>query len=433
MNIPKDEADVLRLEADEVRELPGYGKVKEKQWAGYLPVTDKNDAFIYFWFFESQGNPAKDPVVIWLNGGPGSSSFLGLFAENGPYKIQQDRPYVDNLYLVDNPYSWNKNASYLMIDQPAGTGLSYVTDPKESARTEQEATDQLYRGLQAFFERWPEYRERDLYIFGESFAGVYIPMLATVILDNNDREKKPHINLKGIGIGDGFVIPYIQESTYSDYAYAHGLIGLTEKQEADRLYDHCARAIKESQPVTTREADKICNRIEEYISKVSGGTNVYDVRLNGDYNFDIIGKYLDQPEVRKALYISPRVKTWKETSKRIAYLLEIGEQNSYAYLYPPLFETLPVLIYNGIYDMDCNFIGTDAWISALDWSYKEQFLQQERRPWLNQGQLAGHVRSYRHLTQVLVLGAGHLVPMDQPKNALALLNHFIQGKSFVFP
>jgi len=428
MNVQKPDADIHQIDslpgAGEVIELPGYGKVKEKQLAGYLPVTDKDDDFIYFWFFESQGNPAKDPVVIWLNGGPGSSSFMGLFAENGPYKIKKD------LSLVDNPYSWNKNASYLMIDQPAGTGLSFVTDPKESARTEQEATDQLYRGLQVFFDRWPGYRKLDLYLFGESFAGVYIPMLATSILNKN-KENQSQINLKGVGVGDGWVHPYIQESTYGDYAYAYGLIGLTEKKEVDKLYGICARAIEQSQPVTSREADKICNKIEEYITKVSGGANVYDVRLIGDYDFDIIGKYLDQPEVRKALYVSPHVKAWKDTSKRIAYLLERGEQNSYAYLYPPLFETLPVLIYNGIYDMDCNFMGTDAWIKELDWSHKKQFLTQERTPWLNEGQLAGHVRSFNNLTQVLVNDAGHLVPMDQPKNALTLLNNFIQGKPFV--
>ena len=373
-------------------------------------------------FFESQSDPGNDPIVLWLNGGPGSSSFLGLFSENGPYKIN------DDLTLSDNPYSWNKNANYLMIDQPAGTGLSFVEDEADSARTEEEATAQLYRGLQEFLNRWPQYRENDFYIFGESFAGVYIPMLAAAILKGN--ENNPLINLKGIAVGDGWVDPYIQESTYGDYAYAHGLIGLAQKGKVDELYNHCAIAIQESEPITSREADKICNKIEEYITEVSGGANVYDVRITGDYNFDIIGKYLDQPAVREALHVSPAAKPWSDTSKRIAYLLEKGEQNSYAHLYPYLFENTRVLIYNGIYDMDCNFMGTDAWIENQRWSYKDEFIKTERTPWLNEEQLAGHVRSTKNLTQLLIVGAGHLVPMDQPKNALAMLDKFLNDEPF---
>lgn len=406
-----------------VTAIPGYGKTRERQFAGYLPVSEKNNAFIYFWLIESQGDPANDPIVIWLNGGPGSSSFLGFFLENGPYKISK------GLTLSDNPFSWNKNATYLMIDQPAGTGLSFVASPKESARTEQEATDQLLYGLRQFYKIWPEYLKLDLFVFGESFAGVYVPKLATAILNAN-KVLTPQINLKGIGIGDGWVDPYIQQATYADYAYAHGLVGSAEKPKAELLYGACAIAIEESLPDSSRDADKVCNLIEEYITKVSGGANVYDVRITGDYDFSLIGFYLDQPSVRTALYIDHRVKAWHDTSKRIAYLLELGEQNSYAYLYPNLFDSIPVLIYNGIYDMDCNFMGTDAWIRSVNWSYKDAFLNQPRTPWMNDGVLAGHIRQFDKLTQVLVNGAGHLVPMDQPKNALALLNNFIHPKLY---
>jgi Serine carboxypeptidase len=50
-----------------------------------------------------------------------------------------------------------------------------------------------------------------------------------------------------------------------------------------------------------------------------------------------------------------------------------------------------------------------------------------RTPWLVDGQFAGHIRSARGLSQVLVDGAGHLVPMDQPAAALALLTGFLRN------
>ena len=406
-----------------VTKLPGYGPVKTKEYAGYLEVDPKCGASIYAWFFESQGNPKTDPTVIWLNGGPGASSFIGMFSENGPYKINAD------LTLRDNPYSWNKNANYLMIDQPAGVGFAELKDKTCAVKNEKQATDQLLVGLKEFYKKLPQYRESELFIFGESFAGVYIPRLANAILESNktDAEK---INLKGIGVGDGWVNPYVQEATYGDYAYAHGLIGFKEKQEVDRLYAACAAEIKASGPVASRKADRVCNKIEVYITKVSGGANVYDVRSFHNYDFSLIGSYLNQVDVRNALYVSATAPKWEDSSKLIGYMLEKGEQSSEAYQYPPLFEQIPVLIYNGIYDMDCNFMGTDAWLSLLTWKGSSEFLAQSRKPWVVEGKLLGHARKSGNLTQVLVVGAGHLVPMDQPKAALELFTTFTKGGNF---
>jgi carboxypeptidase C (cathepsin A) len=410
-----------------VTDLPGYGPVKETQLAGHLTVNETCGDNLFFWFFESQNDPESDPLIIWLNGGPGSSSFLGLFSENGPYKIN------DDLTLSDNPWSWNKRASYLMIDQPAGTGLSFVDRKDDKScyvKNEPQATYQLYEGLQLFFNNWPKYRELDLYLFGESFAGRYIPMLATAILEANASGLKK-INLAGIGIGDGWVDPLIQEETYGDYAYAHGLIDLPQKQKVGELYTACEVAIRETEPITSKEADKICNKIEEFITEVSGGTNVYDVRIIGEYEFPLIAAYLNQQSVREALHVSSAVGPWTDSSTVIADILERGEQNSSAYLFPRLFETMPVLIYNGIYDMDCNFMGTDAWLQALDWPDGENFKSASRKPWFIKGNLAGHSRSAGNLTQVLVNGAGHLVPMDQPEFAFVMLETFLSGGEFV--
>lgn len=410
----------------EVTMLPGYGTPKEKQIAGHLTVNEHCGDNLFFWFFESQSDPANDPIVIWLNGGPGSSSMLGLFAENGPYKIQ------DDLSLIDNPYSWNRNANLWVIDQPAGTGLSYVEKSKDKncyTKTEAQATQQLLDGVVQFLSKWPQYQKNDVYIFGESFAGRYIPMLAHAVLLHNQRTERP-IRLQGIGVGDGWVAPLIQEATYGDYAYAHGLIDLHQKRHVSELYGVCERAVKESGPVSSAESDKICNKIEEYIVKVSGGVNVYDVRCTGDYHFPNIARYLDQPSVREALHVSPLVGPWEETSEIVASILERGEQDSAAHLFPALFEQLRVLIYNGIYDMDCNFMGTDQWLASIRWSHGEEFNRLARLPWKDGDQVLGSYRTCGNLTQVLVNGAGHLVPMDQPESALTMLELFLNRQPF---
>ena len=409
-----------------VSELPGYGQPKEKQIAGHLTVNEKCGDNLFFWFFEAQISPKEAPIVIWLNGGPGGSSMMGLFAENGPYKIN------DDLTLVDNPYSWNTNANFLVFDQPAGTGLSFVEKSKDLncyTKTEAEATYQLLIGLLQFFQNYPEYVSNALYIFGESFAGRYIPMLAHAILEHN-KSGDLKINLAGIGVGDGWVAPLIQEATYCDYAYSHGLINEPQKKIVDGLYMNCKIAVESSGRVASAESDKICNKIEAYIVDVSGGVNVYDVRCTGEYKFPKIAAYLNQSEVRQALHVSPDVGPWTDTSTIVADILERGEQDSCANLYPMLFEQIRVLIYNGLYDMDCNFMGTDAWLASIKWSEGEVFNEMPRIPWNENGQLLGHFRAAGNLTQVLVNGAGHLVPMDQPEAAQKMLNIFLENKMF---
>jgi carboxypeptidase C (cathepsin A) len=238
------------------------------------------------------------------------------------------------------------------------------------------------------------------------------------------------LNLCGIGIGDGWVAPVIQEATYGDYAYTHGLIDMVQKDKVNELYKCCEIAVKNSGPVSSAEADKLCNKIEEYIVNVSGGVNVYDVRITGDYSFDKISAYLNQTAVRDALHVSPLVGPWTESSIIVADILERGEQDSSAHLFPKLIETIRVLIYNGLYDMDCNFIGTDNWLASINWQGGDNFKSLPRKTWIDNGKVLGSYRTTGNLTQVLVKDAGHLVPMDQPESALKLLNTFLEKASF---
>jgi carboxypeptidase C (cathepsin A) len=363
-------------------------------------------------------DPKSDPLVVWLNGGPGTSSFVGFFGENGPYTIVEEG---DDCTLRDNPFSWNTRATYLMIDQPAGVGLSSVADPSYYAQNEDVATGQLYRALLDFFADHPEYAGLDLYLFGESFAGHYLPTLATAILTGDDLGAS-HVNLRGIGVGDGWVDPLSLQKTYAQYAYSHGLVALRDMAHLDELYDKCRRQIERTLPIASSHSDKVCNKIEEHIGELSGGINVYDVRRFGEYDFSFIGRYLDQPGVRETLHVDPSVGPWVDESPEVAAILERGEQGSSAHLFPRLFDRLRVLVYNGVFDMDCNFMGTDAWLEALEWTYAEELRAERRRPGILDDSVLGWTRVAGNVRQVLVANAGHLVPMDCPQVALTMLD-----------
>jgi len=82
-------------------------------YTGYLDV-DAGAKHLFFYFFESRRNPDKDDVMMWINGGPGCSSAMGLLMELGPCKIDMDSKNG----TVWNPYGWNEEANIFFLDQP---------------------------------------------------------------------------------------------------------------------------------------------------------------------------------------------------------------------------------------------------------------------------------------------------------------------------
>lgn len=135
------------------------------QYSGYLSVgTNMN---MWFWFFEARNNASTAPLVAWFNGGPGCSSMIGLFQENGPCQF-----YNGSSTPSLNPYSFNEYANMIYVDQPIGTGFSYGTDTVDSAAS---AAPQVWKLLQAFYAQFPQYESRDFGLFTESYGGMYGP------------------------------------------------------------------------------------------------------------------------------------------------------------------------------------------------------------------------------------------------------------------
>lgn len=58
-----------------------------QQYSGYFNLST-GDKHYFYWFFESRSAPATDPVVLWMTGGPGCSSEVALFGENGPCTVR---------------------------------------------------------------------------------------------------------------------------------------------------------------------------------------------------------------------------------------------------------------------------------------------------------------------------------------------------------
>lgn len=76
---------------------------------------------------ESRNDPKTDPLVIWLTGGPGCSSQLAFWTENGPYTYKYSKSGTERVLINYNENSWNNRANVLWLDQPVGTGFSFAS------------------------------------------------------------------------------------------------------------------------------------------------------------------------------------------------------------------------------------------------------------------------------------------------------------------
>jgi len=195
-----------------------FSEYKKELYSGYLE-TDIEGNELFYVFAPSQNSPENDPLFLWLNGGPGCSSLAGFLEEIGPIKLVEYEQRFEY-----NEYSWNKNASIIFIETPAGVGYTKVKNSSAFINDTIHSIS-LHRGLMNFFELFPEYKEKDFYITGESYAGIYIPYLVKEIVNNNNKINFK-INLKGFLVGNPYTYhPTDFEDSMVDFGYSHSIIG----------------------------------------------------------------------------------------------------------------------------------------------------------------------------------------------------------------
>lgn len=226
MNVTKTSADYLVQGLEEVE--PAYAEFKGKMYAGLIPMDhDDRKGETMFWLFQPDEQIVPNTLTIWLNGGPGCSSFnCGVMMEHSPVT----QPLHDAGYccldsttpkLSYNNHTWTRATTMLYVEHPIGTGFSYGHPLPED---EHDASSDLYEFMQNFYLVFPELYTYDFYIMGESYAGMFVPAIARYFHLENKKGKRPEIPLKGAAMGNGWVDPYIQGPATIDYSWWHGLI-----------------------------------------------------------------------------------------------------------------------------------------------------------------------------------------------------------------
>ncbi|KAI9699981.1 MAG: hypothetical protein M1836_002515 [Candelina mexicana] len=252
----------------------------QKQYTGYVslppftlaPIQQDYSINTFFWFIEARQRAEIAPLTIWLNGGPGSSSMVGLFQETGPCEVVEVAR--GRFGTQARQWGWDRSSNILFVDQPNQVGFSYdsltngsynfLSDKLEypattlpsgqpaysflngtfssnnasaTTNTTQISAMAVWHMLQGFLGAFPQYNPGvspngtrigavGVNLFAESYGGKYGPTFAYTWEQQNMRRLNGsipsnstlEIQLRSVGIMQGCIDDLIQAPYYPKFA-----------------------------------------------------------------------------------------------------------------------------------------------------------------------------------------------------------------------
>ncbi|KAJ8769274.1 hypothetical protein K2173_002203 [Erythroxylum novogranatense] len=395
--------------------------------SGYLPVDPTSNSAIFYTFYEAQNSTSplpETPLLIWLQGGPGCSSMIGNFLELGPYRVvDPQKPNTHQLPdLQRNPGSWNRIFGLVFLDNPVGVGFSIASKPDDIPRDQHSVAIHLFAAIKGFLELDPVFKNRPLYITGESYAGKYVPAIGYHILNKNKNfPVSEQVNLKGVAIGNGITDPVTQVQTHAANAYYSGLINERQKGQLEEVQRKAVRLIEMGK---WTEATETRNEVFHMLSNFTGLATLFDYTKKEPYKTYLVINLLQSNDVKKGLGANEST-VFDDCSDVVEAALHGDVMKSVKYIVELLVKESKVLLYQGLYDLRDSAVSVEAWVKTMKWDGIERFLMAERKIWKVEGELAGYVQKGGSLSHAVVLGAGHLVPADQSVNSQAMIENWV--------
>ena len=465
---------------DLVTNLPGFGVPLAPLYSGYL-TAGTGQYLHYVYTAPINANVSSAPLVIFFNGGPGCSSMEGLLSESGPYKIDM---FSDPPSFSFNPYTWQNETHGLWIESPAGVGFSYCEKSAGCTSSDTSSAENNLKALQSFYNAFPELLPNSLVITGESYAGIYVPMLAYNVYKANIAKTGPIINLKGIMVGNGCIgnaaghcgndpLNNLHDVTT---LRGHGLI-------SQALYDSIIKECNWDFP------SLVCDALVADAELLSGFVDVYDLyntcpdpaspeppRLRAPVGnttllarrFARLQQQQQQQQQQKTLAITPRngalppdpncfesgptIENWANQAQ-VKAALHVAPgidfalcSNNFTFnynsdmpdervdIYPTLIDDakIKVTIFNGEADLCVPFTDNEWWTSSMNYSVAKGW-----GPWEVEGSHGSYLGGMRVVYGVnsnfvfaTVRGAGHMCAATKPEATLELFNRAVLGKGF---
>nr|CAB3265902.1 retinoid-inducible serine carboxypeptidase [Phallusia mammillata] len=414
-------------------------------------VTVREDAHMFWWLFfqdptyqPSFLSPLDPiPVLIWLQGGPGASGTgYGNFEELGPLDLDLNRRET----------SWTGMGHVLFIDNPVGSGYSYVTNSNAYTTNIDEIAADMVALLKGFYGKHPELKTNPLYIMCESYGGKMAAASALAISQEIEAGTMD-VNLQGVGLGDAWISPMDSVNTWGEYLYETGLLddpGLAAVNQAAQAtqnavnngdWSRATNLWSLTESVIINHADNVdfYNILSPHHPNLASRRNTRNLtglvpeELIQGYSQNV-NNYAADPldalmngEVKTYLGI-PESVTWGGQSNAV-FNAQAGD------FMKPVIDTvdkliatgMKVVVYNGHLDLIVDTPGQELWLKKMNWQQLSNFMSMDWTPeYAYKGKdTGGFSKKIDNFEFWWVLKAGHMVPMDAGEFTLHMLNDII--------
>ena len=347
-----------------------------EEW-GYVPL--RPNASMFYWFYRTTHPDGyrNRPIVLWLQGGPGISGIgVGNFLEIGP----------SDQNMKQRNSTWIQTANVLFVNNPADSGVGFsIADNSSVVRNTKEISDDLISVLKTFMDEHSYFQKNPLYIFGQSYGGKMATILAAD-LRKAIQKNEIQCNLKGVGIGNGFVSPMDATGHCTSMVYKMSLIDdVLYRELSDRVQNGYQTAEESRWDIVHDAYFGIMSQLYANVPNF----NIYkitDITIpaeNWGLVYDTVIDEFMNDKVKEILGIIPDDKKWSFWYED-AYNAQYESYDALEPARPVVDEILKtsdvdVIVYSGQLDVICNTVGTLSWIQRLTWPGLEEYNQAERK------------------------------------------------------
>ncbi|KAJ8664912.1 hypothetical protein QAD02_006574 [Eretmocerus hayati] len=392
----------------------GFGP-GEQDW-GY--VTVRPGAHIFWWLFYTTANDTasfeEKPFLIWLQGGPGvSGTGYGNFEEFGP---------LDTDLELRN-HTWVKNYNVLIIDNPVGTGFSYVDSYSAFVSNNQQITKDLMTFIHSFFNQHDKFQEIPTYIIAESYGGkMTVEFAYSWYKEQASGSIKS--NFKGIGLIDSFISSNDMYRSMGPYLYNLGMI---DDVYLEKISEAAEKFVNASSVNDWPNANSHGAEIHRLIDECTSGVDLYNVLKRvepGHESWKNSQHTLIDVFNLKFSYSKKLERFMKLVKEELNLESDWGDQEVYVSQNLDLDSRIPVVdfvekllnetniqvyVINGQLDLIINTRGVVDWIKNLNWVNKNDWRISPMKSLLVDNIIEGYSKTSGNLTFYSVLRSGHMV------------------------